>query len=121
MKIGGMVGKLADGTIEYLGKPGEISVLKKLQRKMNAAYDGKYVKTWVQNMAGVGCVAKKVPASLPVKDIVEVLADLRKKDLVAIAKGLDLDGKGNKDVLVAAIEAARAALADAETDTEVEE
>ena len=67
MRIGILVGKLEDGTLEYLGKPGDVDALDKIQRALVNAKGvvevGKkvkrYVKTWLADAALDPLKAKK--------------------------------------------------------------
>ena len=57
MRIGVLVGKKADGSFEYLGTPGEITVLDGLQRQ--ESLKGNYVKTWLADASQHPLKAKK--------------------------------------------------------------
>jgi len=67
MRIGVLVGKLIDGTFEYLGHPGEVADLDALQRKITDAGGivkvgkgvKKYVKTWLADVSAAPLKAKK--------------------------------------------------------------
>ena len=63
MRIGALIGRDEHGGFHYLGDPGQIDALDKLQRSINDAgglHDGvRYVKTWLDDVASRPLKAKK--------------------------------------------------------------
>ena len=66
MRIGVLVGKRADGQVDYLGNPGNVDELDKLQRQITdkgglkaGKSFVKYVKTWLADASANPLKAKK--------------------------------------------------------------
>ena len=57
MRIGAMVGEKADGSFEYIGKPGDVQALIDIQAV--ETLKGNYIKTWIVDVKVRPLKAKK--------------------------------------------------------------
>tara|TARA_Y100000310_G_C20193172_1_gene583426 strand:- start:178 stop:408 length:231 start_codon:yes stop_codon:yes gene_type:complete len=65
MRIGVLVGKKADGSLEYIGKPGDIAALDAKQQALTDSAD--YVKTWLADASQNPLKDKKCVGATPAK------------------------------------------------------
>ena len=57
MRIGVMVGKRPDGSLEYIGQPGDVAALIEIQKV--ETLKGNFVKTWIGDISANPLKAKK--------------------------------------------------------------